>query len=337
MAIIEGTNGTCYWGIDSDGKLSIRPTNGNDGYLLRPWIALWSDFPWYEHREKITSIELSGNIHHRQEILMSTDTEENGNFSHMFKDCSNVTTIIGLKSLKNASDLWGMFDGCSSLLSLDMSEMSLINVTRYAVMFDLCDMLSVVKLNDQMQIPNGQSCRFGSGVNESNGIIVQNDEQFSALTADDRAGTWRRGVVPAFKVDAHRSTNGSIDEDGEDVLFNITWSTDSMESDRLLSIYMKTSSESSYPSTPTTQQTLSGNSGTTQATISNIGDGSYDFKVTFYDGVNTFISFPTVASNIRLITLDTDGNVEVKGRATTADMTAAEITAFINELRGVAS
>lgn len=35
--------------------------------------------------------------------------------------------------------------------------------------------------------------------------------------------------------------------------------------------------------------------------------------------------------------VDWDGNTEMQGRATTADMTTAEITAFINELRGVTS
>ena len=54
---------------------------------------------------------------------------------------------------------------------------------------------------------------------------------------------------------------------------------------------------------------MSGNSGTTDVTITDVGDDAYDFKVEFYDGTNTYIAFPSVQSNIRLVTIDTTGNV----------------------------
>ena len=116
-----------------------------------------------------------------------------------------------------------------------------------------------------------------------------------------------------FKVSAERTDNGSADDDGEDATITVTWLTGASTSERTLSVYMKSAADVAYPAEPTEILTLEGSSGTNSVTIEGIGDDAFDFKVEFYDGTDTYIAFPSVSSNVRLVTIDENGCVEVSG------------------------
>lgn len=152
--------------------------------------------------------------------------------------------------------------------------------------------------------------------NVTNGIIITSDQGFFSLTTAERQGIWDRACDATFSASATRTSGGSVDEDGDDVTFNIVYVTESSSSTRTLNIYKKAASDPSYPSTAVYTSTLSGDSGTATPTLSNIGDSAYDFKVVFYDGDNYFIAYPSVQSNVRLVTIDSSGNVEVIGGIT---------------------
>ena len=52
MAIASGTQGTCSWNIDDNGKLTIKPTSGSNGDLqFDPsfvYFIDYSKYPWYD-------------------------------------------------------------------------------------------------------------------------------------------------------------------------------------------------------------------------------------------------------------------------------------------------
>lgn len=345
MAIASGTSGTSTWTIADDGKLIIAPSSGNSGYILHGWAMLDREttWPWHVYRSQVTSVSISGSLQIYEHNILGYNVVDGSAYS-MFAKMENLKSVNGIKSLVGLTDLSRMFSGCSALTSVDLASVNTSAVTdmnymfagcesltsldltsfntsaveRMYAMFGNCNALTEVTFGTGFAIPPdeahigfvsyGKACR-----SSSNGIIVTSDADFKALTAAQRNGTWQRGVSASFKATAARSSGGSADEDGEDVTISALWATDATTTSRTLKVYMKSASSASYPSTASKTVTLSGNSGSTDVTMSSLGDGAYDFRVEFYDGTNTFIAFPSVQSNIRLLTLDEDGSIELMG------------------------
>ena len=254
--------------------------------------------------------------------LSALDTSAVTNMDSMFNGCSSLTSVnLGGLDTGSVTDMDSMFCRCSSLTSLDLSPLDTSAVEDMFYMFYGTDLLTAVTFGPSFAVPpvesqsinhrthfvqSGKSC-----ANLSNGITVTSDEVFANLTNADRAGTWDRGVDATFSATATRTTGGQADEDGESVTIAVTYATDSQEPDRTLRVYMKAASDASYSSTATATRELSGDSGTATVTISNVGDAAYDFRVEFYDGESTFVAFPSVQSNIRLVEFDKSGNVNI--------------------------
>ena len=369
MAIASGTCGTCTWTISDAGVLTVRPTSGSSGNLNAGSLGVHAkDWPWHNYRSQIVRIVLSGNITTSYTLFSSTTT---GVYTEIFANCTNLTSISGIGSLKGATDCQSMFNNCGQIEEINISSLDTSAVTNMEYMFSNCtslknlvlsgintsnvknfygfisnctslssidlsnlnttkgrnklnfffyrtSLLSSVTFGSQFYIkPESQSSvgeygydtDFGSGRNLSNGIVVDSSITFSELTNEERAGTWERNVNSSYNVTAARVSGGVADEDGEDVAITARWATQAETTDRTLKVYKKISSASTYPSTPAITQQLSGNSGVTTVTITDVGDDAYDFKVEFYDGTNTYIAFPSVQSNIRLVTIDSTGNV----------------------------
>ena len=389
MAIASGTQGTCSWNIDDNGKLTIKPTSGSSGDLqFNPILAdNFFDFtntqyrwPWYAYRTNITSVVLSGSI---TNTYTPWSTPYPGEFNGMFFGCNKLTGVSGLSSIKGAITLKSMFAYCSSLHTIDVSSLDVTNVTDMNYMFESAGLTSITGIKSTNKLKTAASmfayckslssldltnfnttgCSFDneqsdynglrdifSGTtllttiklgnnfyirpysqyavdadqtpsrtnirkakNITNGIIIasllDSDEYFSELTNAQRAGTWQRNVSFTYDVSAYRSTSGSADEDGENATFDIQWATDATTTDRIFRIYQKEAGAVSYPTSPVLTQNVTGNSGNTTLTINNIGDNAYDFKVEFYDGTDTYLAFPSIQTNIRLITIDQTGNV----------------------------
>ena len=328
MAIASGTCGTCTWTISDTGKLSIRPTSGNSGYLLAE--AILPNWPWQDYAEEIKSAEFRGSIsfYTKQFGGQPVETGDASDLFHVWTSASTdakynqLTSITGFGSLKNLTRIARMFYGCTTLVSLDLTDLDTTNVRDMSVMFLDCDLLSSVKFGSLFSTENAQDPKaslypsFGKGTNTTNGIIVQRDSDFLKLTASQRAGTWERGVAPTYSAVAFRTAGGVPDTSGEDVEIDVTWATDASTTARTLKVYKKLSSTTSYPSTADVTRNLSGNSGIESITLANVGSEAYDFKVEFYDGTNTFIAFPAVIANKDLVTLDQSGNLWAAGSVT---------------------
>lgn len=352
MAIAGGTSGTCTWTISDEGTLTVRPTSGTSGYFVRGWAALYP--PWSAYYSRIKNVVFEGNIRIYTQQLIG-DPVETGEANWLFargmqKDdeaVSNIETVSGISSLKGVTSTNAMFEQCSKLTALDFSGFDTSAVTDIGCMFNMCSSVETLDLSnfdtrnvtnvDHMFVgcsflseiifgsnfelsqtlhDNAYVIGFGKGTNTTNGIIVQDDEAFARLTAAQRAGTWERGVAPMYEVEAYRMSQGSPDEGGDDVRINVTWATDASTSTRTLTIYQKQNSDPTYPATAIVTRTLTGNSGREEITIEDIGSEAYDFKVQFYDGTNTFMAFPSIQSNIELVTIDPDGNVWTAGSVT---------------------
>jgi len=145
-------SGTCEWGIDPDGCLWIRPTDGVSGTL-----ATWTSYqPWYNSRSSVKSVvvksgvsattcsRMFNNMTNCTTIDISgLDTSNVTNMSRMFYGCSSLTSldVSGLNT-SNAKDMDSMFFNCSSLTSLDVSGFDTSNVTNMDSMFSGCKKLT---------------------------------------------------------------------------------------------------------------------------------------------------------------------------------------------------
>lgn len=133
--VIGGTNGadSVTWYITSDNELVITPTDGVSGTLPN------GSFPW------------SGNSLITK-VLINNDVNAGASLRDMFSGCSNLISIDGLNYLNtgNTTDMSGMFYRCSSLQSLDVSNLDTSKAVDLSRMFCYCSKLQsldISKLN----------------------------------------------------------------------------------------------------------------------------------------------------------------------------------------------
>ena len=353
--IASGTNGTCNWVIDANGKLTISPQSGSSGILrARNYLKYLSDccWDWHDYVDKITSATFSGEITiggayseytnyygGTDEITITDDII----MSRMFFGCKNLESVdFGNLIANNISDVSSLFYKCSKLITVDLSEISSsLSDCYYAYLFLGCDLLTTIILGNHFGFKNKSKSNYYLGYpylapakNNTNGIIVNTDMAFDNLSLTERSGTWTRGVSSTFSVNAYRSdTSGIADSDGNNVSFKVSWATDTGTT-RNFKVYSKLSTESDYGTTPVLTTDFTGNSGNSTVTLSNVNDDAYDYRVEFTDGTNTWIAFPSVDSNVNLIVVDEDGNTTVKGKLT-ADLTLDQTTLDLyNSLTG---
>ena len=95
---------------------------------------------WYDSRESITTVVFDDSFTN-DSTLTST--------AYWFTGCSNITAITGLNKLntKNVTSMLAMFDGCSSLTSLDLSNFNTGMVTNMNLMFNGCSGLTILDLS----------------------------------------------------------------------------------------------------------------------------------------------------------------------------------------------
>ena len=343
MAIASGTCGTCSWTIADNGAMTIGA-----GTLHAPWLTgiMNCGWPWGDHVKDIKSCTIAtGVIVGKQEALMGGYTDYYVT-SNMFYGCSEMTSLTfqGTFNTVNVTDMSGMFFGCSSLTSLDLSPMNTSKVKDMGIMFSGCTLLTSVTfgpLFSTSALTDSQGLGFvgydfPTVKNQTGSLIVTSDTDFRALSPAQHAGTWTRSAAGVtFKVSAVRTDGGQADEDGGDVTISITWLTGASTSERTVTVYMKSAADASYPSEPAEVMTLSGSSGTDEITIEAVGDDAFDFRVEFYDGTDTYIAFPSVTSNIRLIAIDEDGCVEVAGNAANCSWYQQRDHAAIRRIRKI--
>lgn len=315
MAIASGTWGTISWSISDAGKLTL-------GGGVQPWLI--TSYPWDEHKESIASVEVTGTISKSKTF---SGGEENATYWGLaFDGCTNLTSVSGLSNIKNADDATGMFSGCSKLVTLDLSGFDTGSLTSASHMLFGCAHLTSVKFGSfgfgSLEKENQRSISLIDFVSNfrtasRGGIVVGSDEQFISLKAAEQAGTWTRHAEKSeVECTAYRSDGTSKVDDGTDVTFEFSWVFSGATSAGV-KIYQKAASTPDYPSAPTATTSLSGASGNALYTLQNIGDGAYDYRVEIAAGSSTYVFFPVISSNVRLMDFDTDGNAHIYGNLTT--------------------
>jgi surface protein len=75
----------------------------------------------------------------------------------MFEGCSKLTSLdVSNFNTTNVTDMYGMFEGCSNLESLDVSKFNTANVTNMSSMFYGCSTLKTLYCNDSWSCDNSQ-------------------------------------------------------------------------------------------------------------------------------------------------------------------------------------
>lgn len=227
-----------------------------------------------------------------------------------------------------------MFYGCESLMEVNLSSIETSNETPGSMMFGSCNSLTKITLGEKWKGVKEDIaiCQNGPCKNTKNGIAITTDEDFKKLESDKYAGTWiRQASGGSLTCIAQRSVNGEPEDSGQDVILTMKYVSGTTTEAGTLKVYKKKSDIADYPSSASYSKTLTKLSGIETITFT-IGEDAWDFKVEYYDGDATWTSYPSIESNVRLVEIDTDGNVEITGGliscGTNHTLTPAEMTVF---------
>lgn len=290
------TDAYATWTLDDSGKLTVNfpDSSGKVLGIASPFITAFSN--------------VGASVSDVKSAVLTGKPEKLASILSGFSNLASVD-MSGLDSSR-LTDVNSVFRGCTSLASVDMSALDTTNVTDMSLIFANCDVLSTVVLGSGFStsaLPDGKQlldmapCSNGS-------IYCADDAAFCALSAAEHAGTWTRNVSDSYKVSGERTTDGTEDDDGNDVTFTVVWATTSTSTTRTLSIYKKAAGETDWPTTAAGTWSLSGSSGNTVVTLSDVGDEKADYKVVFDDGAAKRIALATIEGNKRLVTVDESGN-----------------------------
>ena len=128
-------SGTCEWRIDEDGLLTVRPLGDGEPGTLANWGSNPEGAPWYSQRKSIVTAVIEPGV--------STKT-----CTGMFRGCSSLASLdMSSFDTSKVTSMGYMFYGCSSLASLDLSGLDTSNVTSMCYMFDACSSLATLDLS----------------------------------------------------------------------------------------------------------------------------------------------------------------------------------------------
>lgn len=134
------TCGTARWMIDAKGCLAIAPLEGQESGELANW---GETPPWHDtYRGLITSAETVGAV---------TSLTTRG----MFYGCSSLASLdLSSFDTSSVTDMHDMFYGCSSLASLDLSsfDTSKVGYGKMVNMFSGCEWLRTITLGEDFSL-----------------------------------------------------------------------------------------------------------------------------------------------------------------------------------------
>lgn len=174
--IASGTFGTAPWRIDSQGVLHIEAGNF-------PYSPLQS--PWIDFKDEIKKISFDG--------LVIAGARSN----YLFQGLSNVVSFENMSNfdLSEVNGAQQMFEGCSSLIELDLSQTG-ANFLANEYIFSGCTSLeklnvSGVKFNiNAANIFNGDSSLSQLTVDESFGFVRGDLQHLPTPTGTGYTGKW---------------------------------------------------------------------------------------------------------------------------------------------------
>lgn len=151
--VAKGMYGDTNWVIKDDHTLHIygEALLGKDNTTVTPQtlaagdgktVTLTNASPWFDYRDTVDKIVIDEPIYLPE------------NASYLFAGLDDVTTIDGADKLiaSDTTDMTGMFEGDTSLSTLDLSTWDTSKVTAYADMFRLTG-LSQLDLGPQFSLP----------------------------------------------------------------------------------------------------------------------------------------------------------------------------------------
>jgi len=159
--IASGTSGGCTWTISDDGTLTIKPTNGTSG-TLDAWGTAHSDVPWFNYKEQVTKVVVNASViakicrHMFREMSSCTEIDLSGltttdvtDFAYIFMDCSKLTTIKYGDNFDTSKGLEmnSMFNGCSSMTTIDVSKINTSSATNLGHLFAYCSSLVSIDIS----------------------------------------------------------------------------------------------------------------------------------------------------------------------------------------------
>lgn len=338
----SGTNYTGKWTL-SNGVLTLAPASGSSGQFrsgdfnyfqpnLLDYITLTKD-----ERNTVESIVFSGDVSFYNAIygggyskqtsyvdfinyydwgsgvfpnLTSIDVSGwnvsgGKDFRRLFE---SLDTLIGLSNLDvSAGTNFGEMFVYAKLSSLDVSHFPLTSATNIYGMFSGMGYCTTITLpSDFSRTSTGDTTYpyyFGlAPATNANGITVRKDEDFFKLPSGQQGGLWTRDISGTAKL--RFSVSGTTREaDKATITYSYATSTATG------SLYIKKSSESSFPSEPAETFTLTG-TGTGSIEITLPTDDSYDVWIVVTDGNETIYTYPSIDSNILLFKIKKDKTVE---------------------------
>ena len=150
--IASGTSGTCSWVINSEGVLTISPTDGVEG-TLDSYVSYAKLAPWNDYKSSIKKVVINQGVKANKgcfhlfdslracsEInITNLDTSSVTNMNYMFNWCSSITEIdLSNFDTSNVTNMEGLFNYCSSITSFDLSRLDTSKVTNMGSMFSGC-------------------------------------------------------------------------------------------------------------------------------------------------------------------------------------------------------
>lgn len=135
------TCGTARWMIDASGCLRIEPADGAEGDL--PLSRMLGAAPWCGDNDHIRSAVVKEGVR-----VVAEDGYTSASTGGMFYGCSSLTSLdlSGLDA-SSVEDMSHMFDGCSKLKSLDLSGLDASKVENMSSMFFGCSSLKSLDLS----------------------------------------------------------------------------------------------------------------------------------------------------------------------------------------------
>ena len=152
-ASYSGTCGSSNWTINNRGKLVIQV-----GTL--PNIDMQNRPEWYQYREYITSVQINGEVdtsdiceglfqdctNLESADLTNLNTSNSINLGHMFEGCTSLTTVdFGTNFVtNNTKRINNMFQNCSSLQTIDFSDFNTTNIIDMSYLLSGCTSLNTI-------------------------------------------------------------------------------------------------------------------------------------------------------------------------------------------------
>ena len=150
--IASGISGSCSWVIDSEGVLTISPTDGVSGTLASNSSSfIYSS--WNSNNSSITKVVVNNGVKTNTSCinlfkgltkctemdLDNLDTSAATNMYYMFSNCSSLNSLdLSNFNTANVTNMAYMFYGCTGLTSLDLTSFNTENVTSMSYMFYGC-------------------------------------------------------------------------------------------------------------------------------------------------------------------------------------------------------